>query len=67
MEIVPDQSVEKVSTQLRRSVAERISPLVDYRLTISPSGIAGYRTPEGQPALDLLSECMPGPSTSRSA
>jgi acetylornithine deacetylase/succinyl-diaminopimelate desuccinylase-like protein len=57
-DIVPSQSVEKVSEQLRHWVAERISPLVDYDLTIAPLSIGGYRTPEGHPAVGLLGECM---------
>jgi len=58
VELVPGQSVEKVSDQLRCWVAERISPLVDYDLAIAPQSITGYRTPEGHPAVDVLAECM---------
>jgi acetylornithine deacetylase/succinyl-diaminopimelate desuccinylase-like protein len=57
-EIVPSQSVEKVSERLRRWVAERISPLVDYELTFAPLSIGGYRTPEGHRAVEVLADCM---------
>jgi len=58
VEIVPSQSAAKVGDRLRRWIAARISPLVDYELTISPSAIDGYRTPHGHPVVDVLADCL---------
>lgn len=58
VEIVPSQTAAKVGDQLRRWIADRISPLVDYTLTISPSAIDGYRSPPGHPAVDALADCL---------
>jgi acetylornithine deacetylase/succinyl-diaminopimelate desuccinylase-like protein len=58
VELVPGQSVEKVGDRLRTWIAERISPLVDYDLAVSPVSIEGYRTPPGHPAVAALAACM---------
>lgn len=58
VELVPGQTVAKIGDRLRSWIAERISPLVDYHLGISPLSIEGYRTPHGHPAVAALAACM---------
>jgi acetylornithine deacetylase/succinyl-diaminopimelate desuccinylase-like protein len=56
---VPDQTVPSVAEQLRKWVADTISPDVDYRLEVGEeSGAEPYQTPEDHPAVHALAEAM---------
>jgi acetylornithine deacetylase/succinyl-diaminopimelate desuccinylase-like protein len=57
-ELVPNQCPDKVADLVRRWLAERISPRVDYELAVSPSRVRGYRTPEGHPAVEVLAGAL---------
>jgi acetylornithine deacetylase/succinyl-diaminopimelate desuccinylase-like protein len=56
---VPDQTVARVTDQLRRWVAERIDPHVEYQLTVTEAtGQDPYQTPDDHPAAQALAEAM---------